>query len=42
MTPPPKLVLDTSAYSHMQAGHAVTLERIAAAQVIVVPVTVPS
>lgn len=40
MTSPPKLVLDTSAYSHLRAGHAGTLERIATAQVIVVPVTV--
>lgn len=40
MTSPPKLVLDTSAYSHMRAGHGATLERIATAQVIVVPVTV--
>ena len=40
MTSPTKLVLDTSAYSHLRASHAVTLERIATAQMIVVPVTV--
>ena len=40
MTPIDRLVLDTSAYSHMRAGHAGALECAAEAAVIVMPVTV--
>ncbi len=40
MTPTAKVVLDTSAYSHLRAGHAQMLEWVAAARVAVVPVTV--
>jgi len=35
-----KIVLDTSAYSRLRGGHAQALERMAAARVVVVPVTV--
>ena len=40
MTPVAKVVLDTSAYSRLRAGHAQVLERVAGARVVVVPVTV--
>jgi len=40
MTGAAKIVLDTSAYSHLRVGHVEVLERAAAARVIVVPVTV--
>ena len=40
MTPIDRLVLDTSAYSHLRAGHARVLECAAGAAVIVMPVTV--
>ena len=40
MTPAAKIVLDTSAYSHLRAGHAQVLECVAAARVVIVPVTV--
>ncbi len=35
-----RLVLDTSAYSHMRAGHEVVIELVAMAQTVLVPVTV--
>ena len=35
-----KIVLDTSAYSHLRAGHAQVLECVATARVVIVPVTV--
>ena len=35
-----RLVLDTSAYSHLRAGHAQVLDHVADAAVVVVPVTV--
>ena len=40
MTPIDRLVLDTSAYSHLRAGHAGALDGAADAAVIVMPVTV--
>ena len=40
MTGAAKIVLDTSAYSHLRAGHVEVIERAAAARAIVVPVTV--
>ncbi|MYN65813.1 MAG: type II toxin-antitoxin system VapC family toxin [Acidobacteria bacterium] len=40
MTGGAKIVLDTSAYSRLRGGHAEVLERMAAARVVVVPVTV--
>lgn len=40
MTTAPRLVLDTSAYSHMRAGHVPTIDHVAVAQVVLVPVTV--
>lgn len=40
MTAAAKVVLDTSAYSRLRAGQVEVLERVAAARVIVVPVTV--
>ena len=40
MTGAAKIVLDTSAYSRLRAGHSEVLERAAAARAIVVPVTV--
>ena len=40
MTPVERLVLDTSAYTHLRAGHSRTLDCVAAARVVVVPVTV--
>lgn len=38
--PVPRLVIDTSAYSHMRAGHAEALDLLAAAESVFVPVTV--
>ena len=35
-----KLVLDTSAFSRMRSGHLEVLEQVAAAQIIILPVTV--
>ncbi len=35
-----RLVLDTSAYSHMRAGHDAVLDMIAAAEIVLMPVTV--
>ena len=35
-----RLVLDTSAYSYMRAGHEAVLDRIAAAEIVWLPVTV--
>ncbi len=35
-----RLVLDTSAYSHMRAGHDAVLDIIAAAEIVLMPVTV--
>ena len=40
MTPATKIVLDTSAYSHLRLGHVQVLECVAAARVVIVPVTV--
>ncbi len=40
MTAAAKIVLDTSAYSHLRAGHVQVLEYVAAARVVIVPVTV--
>lgn len=38
--PAPRLVLDTSAYSHMRAGHDPLLDLIAAAETVSLPTTV--
>ncbi len=38
--PVSRLVLDTSAYSHMRAGHDVVLDMVAAAEIVLMPVTV--
>ena len=38
--PASRLVLDTSAYSHMRAGHGDVLDMIAKAEVVLMPVTV--
>lgn len=38
--PAPRLVLDTTAYSHLRRGHSKVLDLIAQADVIIVPVTV--
>ena len=38
--PAPRLVLDTTAYSHLRRGHSQVLDLIAQADVIIVPVTV--
>ena len=38
--PQPRLVLDTSAYSRMRAGHETVLESVAAAETVRMPVTV--
>jgi len=35
-----RLVLDTSAYSHMRTGHAALLDLLAAAEALLIPVTV--
>ena len=35
-----RLVLDTSAYSHLRAGHEAVLDRVAASEVVWMPVTV--
>ena len=40
MTSAAKIVLDTSAYSHLRAGHVQVLECVAAARIVIVPVTV--
>jgi len=40
MKPTERLVLDTSAYSHLRAGHSEVLEFVASATVVVMPVTV--
>ena len=40
MRPTERLVLDTSAYSHLRAGHAQVLDLVANAAVVVIPVTV--
>lgn len=40
MKPTERLVLDTSAYSHLRAGHSEVLECVAGATVVVMPVTV--
>lgn len=40
MSPTDRLVLDTSAYSHLRAGHVRVLDHIAGAAVVVMPVTV--
>ncbi len=40
MTPAAKLVLDTSAYSHLRTGHVEVIEYVAAARVVIMPVTV--
>ena len=40
MKPTERLVLDTSAYSHLRAGHSEVLEFVAGATVVVMPVTV--
>lgn len=40
MTSAAKIVLDTSAYSHLRAGHVQMLECVAAARIVIVPVTV--
>ena len=39
MKPTERLVLDTSAYSHLRAGHSEVLEFVAGATVVVMPVT---
>ena len=39
-TPGLRLVLDTSAYSHLRRGHQLVLDLLAAATVVLVPVTV--
>jgi tRNA(fMet)-specific endonuclease VapC len=38
--PTPRLVLDTTAYSHLRRGHEQVLDLIAHAEVIIVPMTV--
>lgn len=38
--PAPRLVLDTTAYSHLRRGHSKVLDLMAQADVIIVPVTV--
>jgi predicted nucleic acid-binding protein len=38
--PAPRLVLDTTTYSHLRRGHSTVLDLIAHADVIIVPVTV--
>jgi tRNA(fMet)-specific endonuclease VapC len=38
--PAPRLVLDTTAYSHLRRGHSKVLDLIAQADAIIVPVTV--
>ena len=38
--PVSRLVLDTSAYSHMRAGHDIVLDMIAAAEIVLMPATV--
>ncbi len=38
--PASRLVLDTSAYSRMRAGHGGVLDRMAAAEVVLIPTTV--
>ena len=40
MRPTERLVLDTSAYSHLRAGHVQVLDLVADAAVVVIPVTV--
>ncbi len=40
MTSTPKVVLDTSAYSRLRAGHVPILERVTATRTVVVPATV--
>ena len=35
-----RIVLDTSAYSHLRRGHGLVLDRVAAASVVLLPVTV--
>ncbi|MDD9981922.1 MAG: type II toxin-antitoxin system VapC family toxin [Gammaproteobacteria bacterium] len=40
MRPTERLVLDTSAYSHLRAGHVQVLDHVADAAVVVIPVTV--
>lgn len=40
MRPTDRLVLNTSAYSHLRAGHAKVLDHVADAAVVVMPVTV--
>ncbi len=40
MNPAGRLVLDTSAYSRMRAGHDKVLEQIAAAEAVLIPATV--
>ena len=40
MKPTERLVLDTSAYSHLRAGHSEVLEFVVGATVVVMPVTV--
>ena len=40
MRPTERLVLDTSAYSHLRAGHVQVLDHVADAAVVVMPVTV--
>ena len=40
MKPTERLVLDTSAYSHLRAGHSEVLEFVVGAAVVVMPVTV--
>ncbi len=40
MKPTERLVLDTSAYSHLHAGHFEVLEFVAGAAVVIMPVTV--
>ena len=40
MSPADRLVLDTSAYSHLRTGHVQVLDHVAGAAMVVVPVTV--
>ena len=40
MRPTERLVLDTSAYSHLRAGHVQVLDHVADAAVVIIPVTV--
>ena len=39
MNPADRLVLDTSAYSHLRTGHPQVIDHVAGAPVVVIPVT---